>query len=157
MAAADKYIEATGAEATEDATLFDVISDYTAGEAAPGLEAEWAILAANDGKGRGWFHNKLQITVTDHQLTVGVTNDSIFTAGLTDTDGNPTVPFTGTWFSANDFKLVMLSEGDNTGWSVFDKKVSVEDITNLIDEYLTEGSTVTVEDITNLIDEYLKQ
>ena len=157
MAAADKYIEATGAEATEDATLFDVISDYTAGEAVQGLEAEWAILAANDGKGRGWFHNKLQITVTDHQLTVGVTNDSIFTAGLTDTDGNPTVPFTGTWFSANDFKLVMLSEGDNTGWSVFDKKVSVEDITNLIDEYLTEGSTVTVEDITNLIDEYLKQ
>ena len=35
--------------------------------------------------------------------------------------------------------------------------VSVEDITNLIEDYLTEGSTVTVEDITNLIDLYLQQ
>ena len=118
MAAADKYIELTGASAGEEISLFDAISDITAGEAKEGYEAEWAILSANSGKGRGWFSNKLQIEVTDHVLTVGVTNDSVFTAGLIDTDGNPTVPFTGTWFSANDFKLVMVSEGDNAGWDI---------------------------------------
>lgn len=118
MAAADKYIELTRAAAGDEISLFDAISDITAGEAIAGYEAEWAILSANEGKGRGWFNNKLQIEVTDHVLTVGVTNDSVFTAGLIDTDGNPTVPFTGTWFSANDFKLVMVSEGDNAEWGI---------------------------------------
>jgi hypothetical protein len=32
---------------------------------------------------------------------------------------------------------------------------TVEDITNLIDNYLEEGSLVTIEDITKLIDDYL--
>ncbi|MBQ9362380.1 MAG: hypothetical protein IJT97_03055 [Bacteroidaceae bacterium] len=156
-AAADKYIELTGAAATEETSLFDIISDYTSGDAIEGYEAEWAILSANSGKGRGWFNNKLQIEVADHKLTVGVSNDSVFTAGLTDTDGNPTIPFTGAWFSANDFKLVMISEGDNEGWSVFDKKVTVKDITDLIDRYLDGEAGISVADITALIDKFLNQ
>jgi hypothetical protein len=119
MQAADLYLGLTGIEgATETETAYDMISDVTAGDAIEGYEAEWKILSANGGKGRGWFSNKLQIEVTDHVLTVGVSNDSVFTAGLLDTDNNATVPFTGTWFSANDFKLVMLSEGDNADWSI---------------------------------------
>ena len=119
MQAADTYMRLTGVEgAGEQLSVYDAVSDKTAGEAIEGYEAEWAILSANGGKGRGWFNNKLQIEVTDHVLTVGVSNDSVFTAGLVDTDGNATVPFTGTWFSANDFKLVMVTEGDNTGWNI---------------------------------------
>ena len=128
MAAADKYMELLGvAGAYEIEGIYN--SAYTAicdalaeksGDvvALEGYEAEFAVLSANGGMGRGWFTGKLQIEVTDHVLTVGVTNDSIFTAGQMDTDGNPTIPFTGNWFSANDFKLVMVSEGDNSGWSI---------------------------------------
>jgi len=119
VAAAEKYMELLGITgAMGEANLYNTIDEKTAGVAITGYEAEWAILSANGGAGRGWFNNKLQITVTDHVLTVGVTNDSVFTAGLVDTDGNPTVPFTGSWFSANDFKLVMISEGDNAGWDI---------------------------------------
>ena len=32
---------------------------------------------------------------------------------------------------------------------------TIEDITNLIDNYLVEGSSITIEDITKLIDDYL--
>ena len=35
--------------------------------------------------------------------------------------------------------------------------ITIEDISNLIDQYLTPGSTVTLSDIVNLIDEYLLQ
>lgn len=79
--------------------------------------AVWDIFSANGGNGRGWFNNSLEITVTDHTLCLGVTNDAVFTAGLKDNKGNETVPFTGSWFSANDFKLEMVKAGDNTGWN----------------------------------------
>ncbi|MBQ9362524.1 MAG: hypothetical protein IJT97_03780 [Bacteroidaceae bacterium] len=51
-------------------------------------------------------------------------------------------------------------------WTMFDHfrlhffgtpRITVDDISELIQDYLTEGSTVTVEDITNLINEYLGQ
>lgn len=106
------------------------------------IEAD--IWNANGGKGRGWQYVSLQVEVTDHELTVGVSNDSVFTvygfvddeafnaaveesegavdpapalAGFVDKDGNPTVPFSGTWFSADNFKLVLLKAGDNEGWN----------------------------------------
>ncbi|MBR2153731.1 MAG: hypothetical protein IJ901_03845 [Bacteroidaceae bacterium] len=52
-----------------------------------------------------------------------------------------------TWFKADNFRLSYIGSAN----------ISVEDITNLIDEYLTEGSTITIQDITDLIDMYLAQ
>lgn len=73
-----------------------------------GTEEQNSIANANSGKGRGWFYVSLKVTVTNNKLIVGVTNDSILTAGSTDTDGAATVPFTGTWFSADDFTLTLV-------------------------------------------------
>jgi len=53
-----------------------------------------------------------------------------------------------TWFKADNFRLTYL------GASV---RITVSDITALIDEYLMEGSSVTITDVTNLIDKYLSQ
>ncbi len=74
------------------------------------------IVKANEDKGRGWAWNTVRIEVKNHILNIGVTTDSLVTEGHVDTDGNECVPFTGTWFSADNFKLTMLSEGDNTSW-----------------------------------------
>lgn len=65
-------------------------------------------------------------------LTIGIKKESLI--------GSDWVPF-------DNFKLFYCGKVE----------ISVEDITNLIEDYLTEGSSVTVEDITNLIDEYLNQ
>ena len=117
--AADKYLELTGVSgASEYGTAFDLISDWTAGEAIKGYEKEWEILNAREGAGYGWFYETVHIEVTDHILCIGVTNDSVFTAGLTDNNGNPTIPFKGTWISADDFELTMDTEGNNDDWSV---------------------------------------
>lgn len=129
MEAADKVMAKfgiTGVVNADEATGVQALSIYDAAleanegnETCPeGIEeADWNVFIANNGIGRGWFNNSLEITVENHVLTVGVSCDSVFTEGFTDTDGNPTVPFTGTWFSANNFKLVMVSEGNNTGWN----------------------------------------
>ncbi|MBQ9640609.1 MAG: cellulase family glycosylhydrolase [Bacteroidaceae bacterium] len=51
-------------------------------------------------------------------------------------------------------KEIFLS---NDGVNPVSRKVSLEDITTLIDQYLAEGSNVTLQDITALIDKYLEQ
>jgi hypothetical protein len=56
--------------------------------------------------------------------------------------------FSSTWFKADNFRLTYL--GAST-------KVTVTDITTLIDAYLQPETTVTVTDITALIDLYLNQ
>lgn len=129
MAAADKIMAKfgiTGVVNADESTGTQALSIYDAAleanegnETCPdGIEeADWNVFVANNGIGRGWFNNSLEITVENHVLTVGVSCDSVFTEGITDTDGNLAVPFTGTWFSANNFKLVMVSEGNNTGWN----------------------------------------
>lgn len=73
--------------------------------------------AANDGVGFGWNYNKVEIDVKDHVLTLGVTTDSVFTKAYKDIDGADCVPFNGTWFSADNFTLTLLTPGDNTGWN----------------------------------------
>lgn len=73
-----------------------------------GTEEQNDIANANSGKGWGWFYVSLQVTVTNNKLIIGVTNDSILTAGSKDTDGAATVPFTGTWYSADDFTLTLV-------------------------------------------------
>jgi hypothetical protein len=75
------------------------------------------VVAANDGNGRGWAYNKIEIEVKDHVLTLGVTSDSVFTQAYKDVDGDACVPFTGTWISADNFTLTLLTPGDNTGWN----------------------------------------
>lgn len=34
-----------------------------------------------------------------------------------DTEGNACVPFSGYWFSADNFTLTLIEKGDNEGWS----------------------------------------
>ena len=74
------------------------------------------VVAANAGQGRGWSWREVEVTVTDHALTIGVTTDSIFTVGHKDNEGVDCVPFNGTWFSADNFTLTLKTVGDNTGW-----------------------------------------
>lgn len=76
-----------------------------------------AILEAGAGWGCGWQWKELEVTVRNHQLTIGATCDSVLTNGRVDTDGNPCVPFTGTQFSADEFSLEQIEAGDNEGWT----------------------------------------
>ena len=129
MAAADKVMAKFGitgvintdsTSGTEAMSIYDQVIEANAGETTcpEGIdEADWTLFSANNGIGRGWFENSLEIKVENHTLCVGITCDSIFTEGITDVDGNLAVPFTGTWFSANNFKLTMVTAGDNTGWN----------------------------------------
>lgn len=112
MEAADAYMAALNITGAQGSTsVYDLIRDITAGEAAEGLEAEWDILSANGGKGRGWFRNAVEFEVTDHVLVLGVTTNYQF---LNHTEEEQ---FTGTWFSADNFQLILDKEGDNTGWN----------------------------------------
>mgnify|MGYP002623956335 CR=1 FL=1 len=63
------------------------------------------------------------------------------------------------WFKLDNWRLTYDSDEVPAGADVKAPKpvVTLDDITALIDEYLTEGSTITLDDITNLIDEYLAQ
>ena len=57
--------------------------------------------AVNGGKGYGWQLIDINgIEVTDHRLDIGFTNDSYLTG----------VEWTGTWFSADDFRLFYVSD-----------------------------------------------
>jgi len=81
-------------------------------ETGSGTEEEEAIYNANSQKGRGWFYVDVTVTVTKNTLTLGVTNDSILTAGCTDTKGEPCVPFSGNWFSADNFTLELIQNNE---------------------------------------------
>ncbi|MBQ3629563.1 MAG: hypothetical protein II947_11130 [Bacteroidaceae bacterium] len=81
-------------------------------ETGSGTEEEEAIYNANSQKGRGWFYVDATVTVTNNALTIGVTNDSILTAGCTDTTGAPCVPFSGNWFSADNFTLELIQNNE---------------------------------------------
>jgi len=116
MAAADKVMAKFGVtSATESTTIYDLVLEANDGnDTCPeGIDAaDWSIFMCNGGKGRGWFNNSLEIEVTDHVLTIGVTCDSVFTSPVA-----TAVPFTGTWFSADNFVLTMITPGTNTGWN----------------------------------------
>ena len=123
MAAADKVMAKFGITGVVDAdeeagtsalTIYDAAIDANGGnETCPdGIdEADWNIFSANGGAGRGWFNNSLEIEVTNHVLVIGVSCDSKFLAPVTPE------AWAGTWFSADNFTLTMISEGDNTGWN----------------------------------------
>ena len=65
--------------------------------------------------------------MTNHKLTIGVSSDSTFTLGHKDTEGNDCVAFTGTWISADNWTLRLITAGDNTGWSFASEDVIVGD------------------------------
>ncbi len=81
---------------------------YAAYETGISTELQNRIVEANDGKGRGWFYVSLTVEVTNNALTIGVTNDYNRTQGLKDTEGNDCVPFSGQWYSADNFTLTLL-------------------------------------------------
>lgn len=64
----------------------------------------------NSGQGRGWNWHEITFDVVDHKASIGFSTDSTLTH----------VRFTGTWFSAVDFTLIMNSYADsndeNFGW-----------------------------------------
>lgn len=87
----------------------DLYKRTDGGATAEGAQAD--TLLAHDGKGYGWHYTNLEIEVKNHVLTIGVTTDSVFTMKY---GGEP---FTGTWFSADNFTLKMIAEGDNSDWN----------------------------------------
>lgn len=74
-------------------------------------DPELDTLLVNNGTGRGWHYTSVEIEVKDHTLTMGFTCDSTFTQKY----GG--VAFEGTWISADNFSLTLLSAGDNDGWN----------------------------------------
>ncbi len=70
---------------------------------------QYNIWSANNCKGWGWFYTEVDCEVTNHEITLGITTDSILTLGHTDTQGEACVPFSGTWFSADNWTLTLLS------------------------------------------------
>lgn len=115
-------------------SIFADLYKRTNGGTLPTTPEEADTLNANNGKGCGWFYETLEVEVKNHALTIGFTNDSTFTMQFGGT------PFRGTWLSADNFSLRMISEGNNDGWSPTvgienvnpdladdDFKVSVED------------------------------
>lgn len=87
----------------------DLYKRTDGGKVTVGAQAD--TLNAHDGKGYGWHYTSLEIEVKNHVLTIGVTTDSVFTMKY---GGEP---FTGTWFSADNFTLKMIARGDNTDWN----------------------------------------
>ncbi len=74
----------------------DNTKDYLAG-----------ITSANNGQGFGWQKQTWTAEVVNHELTIGMTSDSLRTPKA----------FEGTWFSVVDWGLKLLQAGDNTGWN----------------------------------------
>ena len=106
--------------------------------------AQDAIAAANGGIGYGWFYNSLQVTVTGRQLTIGVTTDSIITAGHTDTEGYACVPFSGTWFSADNFTLTLISSDDDYNIaSGIESVATEEEQTTILGIYALDGRRIS--------------
>ena len=110
--AAEKAIAAMSVQAGADYSIYDAVVEKNAGSVDCPAELDentWAILAANNGAGRGWMKRTVSVEVTNHVLTIGVaTGDAIADAKA----------FTGTWFSADNFTLKLLTLGNNDGWSI---------------------------------------
>lgn len=73
--------------------------------------AEADTLNANSARGYGWQYKEVEIEVTGHTLTIGATCDSTFTKN------HGGRAFTGQWFSADNFTLTLVKEGNNDNWN----------------------------------------
>ena len=114
MAAADKVMAQFGITGVVDGlSIWDAVVEKNNGEETcpEGInEEDWNTLKANSGQGRGWFNNSVQLEVKNHTLVIGVTCDNIFM------NYPEEKKFTGTWLSADNFRLFLDQVGDNTGW-----------------------------------------
>lgn len=74
----------------------------------PAYAETYAIYSANNSNGCGWKHYSIEnVEVTNHELLIGISTDSLKT----------NKPFQGTWFSVGGFTLTLTKKGDNTGWN----------------------------------------
>lgn len=65
------------------------------------------IVNANMGEGRGWMHLEVPgVVVKDHKIVIGMAVGPEYTGK----------EFTGTWFSACNWRLTLTAKGDNSGW-----------------------------------------
>ena len=93
------------------------------------------IFNAHDGVGFGWAIREIaDIVVTDHVMTIGVTSDSTLTGK----------PFDGTWFSADEFRLVLKTVGDNSDYTI-DTRVNAVDAAPVRYEYFTTDGRLLAE------------
>ena len=120
------------------------VEAYDAVDAGTQTSAQDAIAAANGGIGYGWFYVTLQIDVTSRQLTLGITNDSVFTAGYYDTDGVACVPSSGGWYSADNFTLTLISSDDDYNIASGVESVeATEECTTFTGIYTLDGRRIT--------------
>ncbi len=64
---------------------------------------------ARNGIGYGWTWATIDdIVVTNHEMVIGVTTDSLLTGKV----------FEGKWFSVDDWSLTLKAVGDNSGWTI---------------------------------------
>jgi len=87
------------------------------------------------------------------KLTIGIVEN--YTSGKA-TKGGEAKDFWDTNTFADDARLYFVAPLAGFDYSA-GTKVTVSDITDLIQKYLTEGSGITIDQVTNLIDVYLNQ
>lgn len=110
-------------------------------------DAEADTLNANSTRGFGWQYKKLEIEVNEHILTIGVTCDSTFT------QKHGGRAFKGKWFSADNFMLTLLKEGDNNEWNPSTGIEATEDARfeeEAIDVKVQDGVIISKNDIYNI-------
>ncbi len=142
VAAADKIMAQFGVASVDNenqASIYDLVLDKNNGsdECPEGVDAaDWAVFSANGGKGRGWFNNSLEIEVKNHTLVIGATCDYVFVNKAEEE------AFTGTWFSADNFKLTLVKAGDNSGWNPATGVETVETAAQTVAVYSIAGARV---------------
>jgi len=93
------------------------------------------IFNAHDGVGYGWAIRQIDdIVVNNHVMTIGITCDSLLTGK----------GFTGSWYSADEFRIVLKSVGDNSDYTI-DTQINAIDATPVSNEYFTTDGRLLAE------------
>ena len=93
------------------------------------------IFNAHDGVGYGWAIRTIDdIVVTDHVMTIGVTCDSLLSGK----------GYTGTWFSADEFRLTLKTLGENSDYTI-DTHVNAVNAAPVRTEFFTSDGRLLAE------------
>jgi|GEM_PF-1479800 hypothetical protein len=93
------------------------------------------IFNAHDGIGYGWAIREIDdIVVNDHVMTIGITCDSLLSGKA----------YTGTWFSADEFRLTLKTLGDNSDYRI-DTRVNALNAAPVRTEYFTTDGRLLAE------------
>ena len=92
------------------------LADSLAWFAADGV-GEFPYFFANDGNGRGWSYNTVEVEVTHHYLVIGITANQLLTGKNA---------FSGAWMGADDWKLTLVKKAATQ--SEYDPFTGVEHI-----------------------------